>query len=264
MNKRILSSIFLLLALIILSFPYLSITGNVINEIPSGQNIIYLIALVFFIASVFLFLSKKSLDAIIIPTGTLEADINRTKKALSEKDKLKDTGYFLISGYKGQGFEGMRKGQSYRIYTYLRNQGVLPRDIRIEGKSSDTEENVLYTLKKMKDLEEKTGKHKLFDIAFVSSPAHLKRFEDFYDEAVKRGLVNKNDFRFHKIKTTGEGEEKDYETSIFRKLLHEYKLRTINKYRAKTGGIKYASGESFLIKFLRGLERFKKKIRGVK
>ncbi len=186
MNKRILSSVSLLIALVIITFPYLDFTGAFVEKLETDYNILLLPALAFFLVSVFLFLHRKSLDAIVIPTGTWEADIDRASKALSEKDKLKDKGYFIISGYKGEGIERMRKGQSYRIYRYLRDNGVIPEGIRIEGKSYDSEENVLYVLKKIKEMEEKTGREKPLDIAFVSSPAHLKRLDDFYEEAVKR------------------------------------------------------------------------------
>lgn len=258
MNRRILSSVFLLIALVILALPHLNFTGAFVEKLEAGYNILLLLALTSFIASVFLFISRKSLDAIVIPTGTWEADIDRTKKALSERDKLEDNGYFLISGYKGEGTEGMRKGQVYRIYKYLRDNGVVPGDIRIEGKSHDTRENVLYVLKKMKELEEKTGRERPLNIAFVSSSAHIKRFEDFYEEAVKRGLINKKDFRFHKIKTEGEGEEKRYERSLPRELLHYYKLRTMGKYKAKDGSIKYAHGDDFFVNIIRGIEKIVK------
>ncbi len=264
MNRRILSSVFLLIALFILALPHLNFTGAFVEKLEGGYNILPLLALASFIVSVFLFISRKSIDAIVIPTGTWEADIDRTEKAMSERDKLKDNGYFLISGHKGEGFEGMRKGQVYRIYKYLREHGVLPKDIRVEGKSHDSEENVLYVLKKMREMEEKTGRERPLDIAFVSSHAHLKRFEDFYEEATKRGLVNKKDFRFHKIETEGEGEEKGYEGTLPRKLIHYYKLRTMGRYRAKNGSIKYAQGDDFFINLIRGLEKFKKRIKGIK
>ena len=255
---------FLLLAFFISSLPHLNFTGAVIGELSLNQSIFNFVALAFFIISAFLFLSRKSLDAIVIPSGTWEADIDRAGKALSEKDKLKDNGYFVISGYKGEGFEGMRRGQSYRIYKYLRDHDVLPKDIRVEGKSHDSEENVLYTLKKMKEMEEKRGREKPIDIAFVSSPSHLQRFQDFYEEAVRRGLVDKKDFRFHEIKTEGFGEEPGYENSLPRKLIHEYKLRTIGRYEAKKGGIKYNEKPDFVISLIRNLEKIKKKIRGIK
>ncbi len=253
MSRRRWSSVFLLLAFVVLVLPYVNITGQIVADIPDGPNISYVFAIIFFIASIFLLLSRKSLDAIIIPTGTWEADIDRADRALSEKDKLKDEGYFVISGHKGEGFEGMRKGQSYRIYKYLRDHDVLPKDIRVEGKSHDSEENVLYTLKKMKEMEEKSGRDKPLDIAFVSSPSHLKRFKDFYQEAIKRGLANKKDFRFHEIKTGGFGEEPGYENSLPRKLIHNYKLRTMGRYGAKKGGIKYNEKPDFIINLIRWL-----------
>jgi len=254
-DRRILSSVSLAISLIVLSLPNFNFTGAVIAEISYGQNLIYILSLIFFIASVFLFLSKKSLDAIIIPTGTLEADIDRTNKALSEKYKLKNDGYFLISGYKGEGLNQMRKGQPYRIYKHLRDNGVLPKDIRIEGKSHNTMENVLYTLKKMKEMEEKIGKKKPLDIAFVSSLDHLKRFNDFYQKAIEIGLINKKDFRFHKIEAVGAGEEPGYEDSFSRKILHNYKLRRMGRYRTKKGSIKYAKGEDFLVRLARKIKR---------
>lgn len=264
MNRRVWGSIFLLATLAVLSLPHFNFTGAVIKESEAGSGIVSLLALVLFGVSVFLFLSRKSLDAIVIPSGTWEADIDRTNKALSEKDKLKDNGYFVISGYKGKGFEGMRKGQSYRIYKYLRDHNVLPKDIRVEGKSHYSDQNVIYTLKKMKEMEEKRGIERPWDIAFVSSPAHLERFEDFYNEAVRIGLIDKNDFRFHKIKTEGYGEEPGYENSLPIKLAHEYKLRTLGKYRGKKEGIKYVERDDLIVRIINGLKKLGKKIKGIK
>ena len=254
---------FLLAALVILSLPNLNITGNVISEIPQEQNILYVFSLAFFLISVFLFLSRQSLDAIVIPTGggKFESDIRmwsqdkeRTEKAISKRDKLKNNGYFLISGYKGEGFEGMRKGQTYSIYKYLRDSGFFPKDIRIEGKSHDTLENVLYTLKKLKEQEEKSGvKKSPLEVAFVSYPDHLKRFKDFEEEALRRGLIKKGDFKFHHIETSENQDEKDYENSPVLRVLHEYRLRRMNRYKTKKGEIKYSSGNDPLISLIRGL-----------
>lgn len=66
------------MAFIILSLPYINLTGNVIKESETSQSIIPFLSLILVGISVFLFLSRKSLDAIIIPTGTPEADIDRT------------------------------------------------------------------------------------------------------------------------------------------------------------------------------------------
>ena len=264
MNRRVWSSVFLLMALIVLSLPYLSFTGAVISEIPNGQSIISIISLVFFIASVFLFLSRKSLDAIIIPTGggkfdpkigMWSQDKERTERAINEKDTLKDNGYFLISGYKGEGFEGMRKGQTYRIYKYLRDNGFFPKDIRVEGKSHDTEQNILYTLKKMKEMEERGGRTDPLDIGISTYPDHFKRFKDFYEEAIKKGLIEKDDFRLHEIPMIETDEEKRYENALPRKLLHSYQLRTMGRYKKKGGGIKYNLGTDKFIEFIRNIEK---------
>lgn len=271
MSKRILSSIFLLSALVILSLPHLNVTGNVISEIPQGQNIIYVMSIAFFLVSVFLFLSKQSLDAIVIPTGggkfdyytgMWSQDRERAEKAISERDKLKQGGYFVISGYKGEGIKGMQEGQSYSIYKYLRNMGFFPKDIRIEGKSHDTLENVLYTLKKLKEMNEKSGEKSPLEIAFVSYPHHLKRFKEFEEEALRRGLIEKGDFKFHHIETSENPDEINYESSPVLRGLHEYRLKRMNRYRAQKGGIKHAKGDDPLILFIRALRGFYNFIRG--
>lgn len=248
MNRKILGSIFLFLALIVLSLPHLNFTGDVISEIPGNQSIIFIAALMFFIISVFLFLTRKTLDAIIIPTGggafdsetgMWSQDKERTEKAISEEDRLKENGYFMISGYLGKPEERL-KGQSYSIYKYLRDSGFFPRDIRVEGKSHDTGQNLLYSLKKMKEMEEKRGRRGPLDIGIATYHHHFERFRDFYEQAIKKGLIEKNDFRLHEIPTKETEEERKYENSLLRRIKHEYKLRTIGEYKAKDGGIKYA------------------------
>jgi len=248
MNRRVLSSVFLFLALIAFGLPHLRFTGAVISEIPSSQNTLFIVALAFFIASVFLFLTRKSLDTIIIPTGGGEfdpetrmwsQDKERTERAISEEDKLKDSGYFMISGYLGRGTEERLKGQSYRIYKYLRDSEFFPKNIRIEGKSHDTEQNLLYSLKKIKEMKEKEGKKGPLDVGISTYHHHFGRFKDFYKKAIEKGLIEKNDFRLHKIPTKETEEERKYEDSLLRRIMHEYKLRRIGKYKAKGGGIKY-------------------------
>ena len=111
----------------------------------------------------------------------------------------------------------------------------------IEGKSHDTLENVVYTLKKVKEREEREGVKRPWDIAFVSYPEHLNRFKDFEEEAVKKGLIGKNDFRFHKIRTFPKWKnrreqrhnEKEYESNPLRILTHKYKLMSIDRYKGK-------------------------------
>lgn len=74
---------------------------------------------------------------------------------MENEDKLKDDGYFIISGYKGEDREEISSGQAYSIYKFLRKQGIKPIRIMVEGKSHDTLENVVYTLRKIR-IEKKT------------------------------------------------------------------------------------------------------------
>lgn len=268
MSRRIWSSAFLLAALVILSLPHLNVTGNVIAEIPQGQNIIYVISLAFFLVSVFLFLSKQSLDAIVIPsgggtfdpkTGMYSEDRERVETGLAKGGQLKKEGYYIVSGYKREGIKDMREGQSYSIYNFLRNHGIKPSRMIIEGKSHDTLENVLYTLKKLKEREEKRGIERPWDIAFVSYPDHLKRFRDFYEKAIKKGLIKKDDFKLHEIKTSENAEEKAYENSPVRKFMHWYKKATINRYKAGGGGVKYNEKPDPAISFIRKIGSFIKR-----
>ncbi|PIO08683.1 hypothetical protein COU59_00445 [Candidatus Pacearchaeota archaeon CG10_big_fil_rev_8_21_14_0_10_34_12] len=226
------------LFLILISSSF-SITGNVVFE-NNMLDFSYLKILgwVFLLISMILLLGRKSLDAIVIPTGGGEfepqeemyyQDEARAKKALRRKSWLDDEGYFVISG-KVHDDEKVRGGQSVSIYNYLKRHGIKPGNIMIEGKSKKTMENVIYTLKKIKEREiRKHGKiRRPIRVAFVSYPEHLKRFEDFEKTAIERGYFDRGDFEFHKIRTFPHGKdrksqrkvEKDYESSPERIIKH--------------------------------------------
>ena len=80
----------------------------------------------------------------------------------------------------------------------------------------------------------------------------MKRFEDFEDASIRRGLIGKKDFIFHKIKTKETPEEKDYEKSVMRKILHNYKIATMGRYKSGEGGIKYQKeNNDFFMNFVR-------------
>lgn len=248
-----------------------SMTGGIIGAKIINFSVFQILGFCFFIGSLILLMSRQSLDAIVIPTGggkwnpesqMYSEDEERAKKGFSEGEKLKKEGYYVISGYKGEGIKEMQGGQSYSIYKFLRNHGVKPSKMIVEGKSHDTMENVLYTLKKLKEKEEKNGVERPWNIAFVSYKDHLKRYNDFETEAIKKGLVNKNDFEFHEIPTNENSEEKDYETSPMRKILHRYKLATIGKYKLKDGGIKYVNEKDPIIQVIKKSGGLLKKIFG--
>lgn len=234
------------IGLLILAFSNsLTITGNAILENYSQYlSVSSILGYIFIAISFVFFVARKSLDAIVIPTGGGEwdpsekmysQDRDRARKALENEDKLEDKGYFVISGYKGGTKKEISEGQSYSIYKFLRRHKVKPSQMMVEGQSHDTLENVIYTLRKVKKREEKEGDEKPWDIAFVSYPGHLKRFEDFEKQAEKRGFIKKGEFSFHKIKTHDDSEdERNYDSNPLRKVSHWIKLLTIGKYKLKS------------------------------
>lgn len=257
--------------LILLSFS-VSLTGNLILENPFIKfNPFLLIGTTFILFSVFFLLSRQPLDVIIIPTGGGEWDPNdkiysvdkeRAQTGLKHKNDLKENKYFLISGYMGRGPKEVGEGQSYSIYKFLRKNGVKPSQMIIEGKSHDSLENVLYSLKKVKEKEEKLGVKKPWNVAFVSYPDHLKRFEDFEKAAIKKGFFDKKSFKFYNIPTEENSLERSYENSFARKILHRYKISSMDRYKSKDGRVKYVNKTDPVLSFIKKLEEFYKKILG--
>jgi len=206
----IISAIFLLI-----SFKPV-ITGGVVG-LSSEFSYSYIISIVFFLASVLIFTSRQTLDAIMIPTGDYEADKQRTDRAIQE-DKDAKEGHpekshqvYLISGRIDK---PIKTSQVNEIYKRLRSYGIKPKNIRIEGKSKNTLENVLFSLEKLK----KMGAH---DVGIASYPLHLDRFEDLIKEAKKEGIIYKN-FRVHRLETPEDLKQKLY--GIIHRAIYRYEL----------------------------------------
>lgn len=217
-----------------------TISGGLIGT-NTGISPIFIVGLAFFILSLLIFASRQTLEAIIIPTGDLKADRERAETAEKHKADLKKEGYFVISGHYPHGnMEQIRGSQVYGIYKHLREDGIIPREMMVEGQSNDTLENTLYSLKKIKQRAEKEGKTGTLDVGISTYHSHFKRFKDFYDRAVQKGMLKKGDFRLHEIPTSETNEERDYESNLLRRISHGFKLISIGRYRAKRGGIKQA------------------------
>ena len=83
----------------------------------------------------------------------------------------------------------------------------------------------------------------------------------FEEEAIRRGLIEKEDFEFYKIRTFPKWKErkeqrpkeKEYESNTLRKLAHRYKLASMRRYKSKRGGIKYIEGGGPILKVLNKL-----------
>ncbi len=238
-----------------------AVTGNRI--IPF--SIIQIMGFISLMISLLMILKRESLDYIVIPSGggkwdhenkMYSEDKERAKKGLEYYNELESGRYFVISGYKGEGIGGIRKGQPYSIYKFLRKHGIKPDQMIVEGKSHNSLENVLYTLKKLK---EKGDFNRPVKIAFVSYPDHLKRIEDFEKAASDRGLIGKGDFEFYGIPTSENLDEKAYENSPARRILHRYKIASINRYGSKKSGIKYIVKKDPAENFIKNAVKLAKK-----
>ena len=96
------------------------------------------------------------------------------------------------------------------------------------------------------DKAEKKGRTETLDIGITTYHGHFKRFKDFYEKAVKKGMIGKGDFRLHEIPTPETEEDRKYEASFFRNLVLRFKLETMSRYRGKKGEIKHAEPNPFL------------------
>jgi len=189
--KKIYGWLLLIISIIcFLSSNLLTITGNVIGTNANGQHFKLIFGLVFFILSLLILTGKKSLDAIIIPTGpSKEIGAKRADRAGEEYKKV-GSKILLISG--GPEKE-LKNSQRYAIYKELRKYDISPVEIRIEGKSKNTIENVLYSIEKLKKLG-------AYEIGIASEPSHLYRFEDIIKQGKKEGIIDKN-IRIYELKT---------------------------------------------------------------
>jgi len=218
MKKRKIGSFILIISIIILLISSITqITGNVISEnFPNITNYLFIIGLTLLFLSYFILGHKKSLDAIIIPTGpSNEIGRERAERAVKENEEID---YFLISGNinKPSNVKNRLKGsQQQSIYKELRNHGIKPSEMRIEGKSKDTIENVLNSFEKLK----KSGAK---DIGISSNPSHLDRFEEIIDRAKKEGIIDK-DFRIYRLETKETPGMKLY--GVLANIMNDYKLR---------------------------------------
>ncbi len=152
----------------------------------------------------------------IIPTGSPEQDIERTKRALKEYEKNEGS-YFVISGTLGD--KKLPKSQTANIYRELRNHGVKSSQISIEKESRNSIENIVKSLEKIK---KRGGK----EVGIVSYPGHLDRFKDIFERAQKEGVVDE-DFKLYRLPTRTRKNETRRERlyEVLSGILHKYKLR---------------------------------------
>lgn len=211
--KNFLASLSLTLSFVsfIFSKKIVSLTGAFVGISYFKNSFPFLFGLVLLFVSVFLFLHKVSLDAIIIPTApSKEIAKRRAERASRERNNQM---IYVISGAKEKG--NLNETQRYVIYKELRRHGIKPGEIVLEKKSENTIENLMDSLELLK----KKGARK---IGISSNPSHLDRFETILHKAKKEGLVDKG-IEIYRLRTEESFGESIY--GFFAKLLNQYKLR---------------------------------------
>ncbi len=213
MNKRLIWFLLLIMSLTAIFWKVnLNFTGSFIANYFSKPALIHVFGLIFLFISLILLMSRKSLDAIIIPIGAdIKEDIERAQRAGEYSEKEGKTKYFVISGRRGTA--PLPKSARYAIYKELRRHGIKPSEMKIEGKSKDTLENAIYSLKKLKGAKE---------IGIVSYPQHLKRIEYIINKAKEEGIIDK-ELKIEKIPTKQTVNELFY--GIIANLKEKYRLR---------------------------------------
>jgi hypothetical protein len=220
MNHRKVALIFFVLGtyFFFLNFSF-SLTGAVVGTKIEFSDFNFL-GLIILIGSLCLFVSRQGLDAILIPTGGREADKKRTDAAY-EAGKKYSSRFYLISGgvdFDKSDREKVRlkeEDESKYISQLLLNHGVKADKIELEGKATDSVENILYSF----DILKRKGAK---EIGIVSSPTHLDRFTDIIRQGQREGKISR-DFQIYRIETPETVQEKIY--GFAANLAYRYRLR---------------------------------------
>lgn len=132
------------------------------------------------------------LGAIIVPTSpSYEKDRLRAETAV-ESGRLNGNGHYVISGKRNDGM-ALRDSQPYNIYLALRSHGIRPAQMMWENQSTNSAENIRYSLSKLM----RTGH---VDIGISSYPKHLDRFEQLYEDLKENEQVSST-FILHRVET---------------------------------------------------------------
>lgn len=148
------------LVLLVIGFVFLflsidvTFTGAVTEtNVKVSNSVFFIIGLAFFIVSLGLLAAGKSLESLLIPTGTKRAIQARVETAMKDYEGREEKPYILIAGeiHRDERGRPEKDTQQALIYKELRERGLKPSDFIIEGKSRDTLENFLYSIEKLKE-----------------------------------------------------------------------------------------------------------------
>ena len=217
MKKRKIGFSLFVVAILFFTFSFkFSLTGEVINQTYFNSLYIFqVLGLVFLFISIFLILSKKSLDYLMIPTGEGTQNLKRAKRAIKEWDKH----HINDIAISGGGEAPLKDSERVAIYNILRKHHIKPKNIFLsEGKNS--KENIDNFFKKLNIF----GKE-IKSLGIVSYPSHLDRFEEYIQEGKEKGKIPK-DLELHKIPTKQTFKEFSY--GYLAKIKDKYHLNNLN------------------------------------
>lgn len=186
---NLLSFIFLFIAFVsFLSSSEFELTGNFLLEGGNPLSFLNLLTVISFVLFLFVFLSGRKLEAILVPTGSHKSDRERAGKGAkyyhSHENQKEGAPFILISGSVDEKYGGrFPSSQPGHIYKYMRKEDVPRGSFLFEPESKNTEENVLYSAGVIK----KRG-IKVVDV--VSNPSHLWRFKSLFKKAKEEGLID--------------------------------------------------------------------------
>jgi uncharacterized SAM-binding protein YcdF (DUF218 family) len=165
------------------------ITGNFLLEGGGSLNFLNLLTVISFVLFLFVFLSGRKLEAILVPTGSHKSDRERAGRGAkyyhSHENQEEGAPFILISGSVDKKYgERFPSSQPGHIYKYMRKEDVPKDAFLFEPESKNTAENVLYSAKVIR----KKG-IKVVDV--VSNPSHLWRFKSLFKKAKEEGLIDK-------------------------------------------------------------------------
>ncbi|MFC1710602.1 hypothetical protein ACFLZJ_00365 [Nanoarchaeota archaeon] len=208
-NKNIGWLFFGLSLFFLVVFEPLSLTGYSVAGAPENYvNYLQVMGIGFLLLSLMIFASSRTLDAIIIPTSpSRKIDRKRANRGVRHPGKV-----YVISGKRGN-VSSIRETQRYGIYKELRKYGIKPSKMMVEGQSRNSEQNLLYSFRKLKERGAK-------DIGIASAPGHLKKFEVIKKYLENKGLID-SEMRLHRLETDHELSER------------LYNFLGLQKYRAK-------------------------------
>lgn len=176
--KRGLGIVFLAVSVILFIFSFRNVTGFAVGF--GAVPISYFLSLIFFVFGLVLFVSGRTLDAIIVPTGTYEADLERAEVA-ARAYRNGRTRKLIISGRRHDDAK-LGMPQVDRIHAYLLEHGVKEEDIEKEYEARDTVDNVIYSSKFF------PGKR----IGVATYRDHFNRFKLILKYSKKEGLIHKD------------------------------------------------------------------------